>query len=716
MRTVLLLPLLLLAALLAPRPVLAQKPVARPWPDSLEALKKQVDGFVHQQQFDRAGLPYFRHLARSARREGQYGIASANDFYAATSYLTMGRSDSAARWLRGSVADARRGTKSYWEIKSEARLLDVYTSLGLPDSTQAALTRLLALQKRLPPDAPGYTALYGALAAYYQNEARYPESLRYRLLEVAYHRQHRDTANLGVALSNVGEVLYLMGQHREALRYRFEGLRWVRLDPSMAGTLPQLHAMVAKTYTELHQLDSARYQYETSLRLMQANPDPYGAAFVHSELSGVLARQGLLPLARYHSRLALAVLNREGDVADRAQVNYYAGDLALRDHRPAEALAYLRLAYSLARQIKNNDYLQPTSLALAQAEAANGHYPEAYRLRDLSATLLDSSHVASGQRAMAEMEARFQNRDKQQQIALLHRENQQRVAEADRQRRATRQALTAAGVLLALLAAIGYLLRQRQRTAARLAGQNDELARLNQRLSGSNTQLAEANQTKAKLFSIISHDLRAPVSNLFQLAELADTAPDLLDEATRRQQSGEIRQTARDLLDSMEELLAWSKDQLDRLDPVPETLALQPALTEIQALYAPLAQRKQVALHVACPPGLHCHADANFLRVVLRNLVQNAIKFTPAGGQVQLTAEAQSSATVRLRVADTGPGLETARLAQLLSDTGPPSAHDPAHGLGLRLTREFVQKLGGQLRAHSIPGQGTTFEVELARR
>ncbi|MBF9222600.1 sensor histidine kinase [Hymenobacter ruricola] len=710
MRTAWLLTLLLAALLPAPRPAGAQQLVARPLPDSLSVLKKRADDFVHRQQFDSRGLPLFVHLARSARREGRYGIASANRFYAAVSYLHLGRSDSAARWLRGSVADARRGNKPYWEIKAESRLLDVYTTLGLPDSTRAALARLQALQQRLPPETPGYITLYGALASYYQNEARYPESMRYRLLETAYHRQRRDTANLGVALSNTGEVLYLMGQYREALRYRFEGLRWVRLDASMAGTLPELHAMIAKTYTELHLLDSARYQYETSLRLLQANPDPYGAAYVHSELSGVLARQGRLPLARYHSRLALGVINREGDVGDRAKVNYYAGDLALRDHRPAQALAYLRRAYALARQIKNNDFLEPTSRALAQAEAANGHYAEAYRLRDLSARLLDSAHVASGQRAMAEMEARFQNRDKQQQIAALHRENQRRAAEAARERRATRQALAAAGALLLLLAAIGYLLRQRQRTAARLARQNAELATLNQRLNGSNAQLTEANQTKAKLFSIISHDLRAPVSNLFQLAELADTAPDLLDEATRRQQSGQIRQTARDLLDSMEELLAWSKDQLDRLDPVPEDVALLPALAEIQALYQPLAQRQQIALAVACDPGLHCHADPNFLRVVLRNLVQNAIKFTPAGGRVQLSAEAAGPAAVRLRIADTGAGLAAARLAQLLSDTAPP----PTHGLGLRLTREFVQKLGGRLTAHSIPGQGTTFEVKLA--
>ena len=160
----------------------------------------------------------------------------------------------------------------------------------------------------------------------------------------------------------------------------------------------------------------------------------------------------------------------------------------------------------------------------------------------------------------------------------------------------------------------------------------------------------------------------------------------------------------------MDELLAWSKDHLDHLDPVPENVALAPALAELATLYAPLAQRKNISLTVGCPPDLHCTTDPNFLRVILRNLLQNAIKFTPVSGQVTLAAEAGPDGKTTFRVQDSGPGLTTAQLALLLGANGPaPPSTDPAHGLGLRLTREFVAKLGGVLTATSVVGEGSVF-------
>lgn len=297
---------------------------------------------------------------------------------------------------------------------------------------------------------------------------------------------------------------------------------------------------------------------------------------------------------------------------------------------------------------------------------------------------------------MAAMEARYQNQDKQRQIRLLASEARLRAAEAVRQRQATRWALLGVGGLLLVVGLIGYLLRQRQRTAALLARQN--------------ARLAEANQAKAQLFSIISHDLRAPVSSLFQLLEIMLDAPELLDEETRRTQALQLRQTSRDLLATMDELLVWSKNQLDRIDVVGENVALPALLAELHTLYAPLARQKQLDLQISCPPDLHRRTDPNFLRVILRNLLQNAVKFTPPGGQVRLDAEAGPGSAVTLRVRDNGPGLAADRLAQLLKPSGNGTS-DSVHGLGLRLTQDFVRRLGGTLQAESVPGAGSVFSV-----
>ncbi len=130
---------------------------------------------------------------------------------------------------------------------------------------------------------------------------------------------------------------------------------------------------------------------------------------------------------------ALAYCAHSDDLDGQAQVNYFAGDVEMRATNYPAARAYLRRAYALARQGQSTDRLEPITRLLALAEARTGHYAEAYRLRDLSAVLLDSVHVTEGQQAM---EARYQNKDKQRQIGQLDRENRLRAAEAAAQRRA----------------------------------------------------------------------------------------------------------------------------------------------------------------------------------------------------------------------------------------------------------------------------------------
>jgi len=686
----------------------------------MRALDLECQAHMHRQDFSRRALRRYRLAWALDEQVGNDSLRAKHAYLSGICYTRLNRFDSAAAVLRLSTQLYLQQADYGQAVAAAGYLADAYARQRQPDSARAVQRRLEAEYPRTRPNTGARANLDEFLASAAQDAGEYARSLRHRLAVVAYRRLRPDTANLGITLINVGELFYLQNQHRKALAYRQEGLRWVRLDPDMAGMLPEIHALIGKTYRDLGQPDSARRQYETALRLLTPTSDPDVAGNIHAELGMVLGQLGHLPEARRHARRALASYAQSADLDGRCQAYFFAGEVELQARSFGPAQAYLRQAYRLAVQLENKDRYEPIFRQLATAEARLGHFAEAYRLRDRAAGLLDSAHNTAGQQAMATMEARYQNHDKQRQIGLLNAENRLRTAQAAAQRRSLYAALAGVAALLLGLGLIGFLLRQRQRAAALLATQNEVLAALNQRLNGSNAQLAEANRAKAQLFSIVSHDLRAPVSNLFQLLELTQTAPHLLDEATRQQQTAHLRQSARDLLDTMEELLAWSKDQLDGLEPVPENLALAPLLAELTALYAPLAQRKNIELITACPPGLHLRTDPNFLRVILRNLVQNALKFTPADGQVRIEAETEPNPAGRitLRVADTGPGLSPAQLAQLLAPAGsaeaaPPPSADPAHGLGLRLTQEFVAKLGGELRAQSEPGAGTVFEVVL---
>lgn len=685
--------LLLLAGYVLSLPATADTP-------TLIGLARQeartAQRYADLRQFDRSTLPRYLRAARLAEQAHLDSLLARHTYYAGRCYYNVSRVDSAVGLLRRSLRVARRAHDTVQIVNTSNFLYLSYNNQARPDSVRLIIGRMERLYPRTRPRTEARSRLDNLLGSYYQDQGDYARSLTHRLAQLAHERQLRDTTGISVVLTNIGELFYLQGQVQQSLRYKREGLQWARRTPGMRSTIPQLYAMLGKTYAEGNQLDSARLNYAEALRLLGPNPDPDASAYLHAELGSVLTHQNQLAAARRHIEQAVAAAAKSEDLDGRSMVYFYAGELELKARRYAEARRYLRQSYDLTRQVQNKDRYEAVTRLLSEAEAGTGHYAEAYRLRNYSAALLDSAHIGEGQRAMAAMEARYQNQNKQRQIKLLASEARLRAAEAARQRQATRWALAGVAGLLLVVGLIGYLLRQRQRTAALLARQN--------------AQLAEANQTKAQLFSIISHDLRAPVSSLFQLLEIMLDAPELLDEETRRAQALQLRQTARDLLATMDELLVWSKNQLDRIDVVDQDVALPALLAELHALYAPLAQQKQLDLQISCPPHLHRRTDPNFLRVILRNLLQNAVKFTPPGGQVRLDAEAGPGPAVTLRVRDTGPGLAAGHLAQLLNGSGA-SATDPAHGLGLRLTQEFVRRLGGTLQAESAPGAGSVFSV-----
>ena len=658
---------------------------------------------IDQRRYDRPTLPLYLAALRQAGATHDERLRGLAAYGAGRTYYVLSRLDSAAGLLRLGRASSQRAGDLLLVVNNSNFLNITYAAQGHADSARRVVAGLRALYPHVRPGTAARAKLDDVMSEGWQDQGQYAQAFRHRLAALAYYRQQHDTARIGVGLINLSELFYLQGQARQSLPYRLEGLRWAALAPSLRATMPQLHATLGKTYTELARPDSARRCYETALRLLGpggATADPDETAALHAALAGVLAELGALAPARRHYRQALAALRGSQSVDVAAQVHYYAGEVELKARNYGLARRHLQRAYALARQIQTLDRYEPIARRLAQAEAGTGHYAEAYRLRCYAAALLDSSHIGEGQRAMAAMEARYQNQDKQRQIGALNAENRLRQAEAAAQRRAKLLALGGVGLLLLVVGLTGFLLRQRQRTAALLAAQN--------------ARLAEANQTKAQLFSIISHDLRAPVGSLFQLLEITLDAPELLDEATRRAQTQRLRHSARELLGTMDELLLWSKNQLDRFDPLPETVALPALLAELEALYAPLAQANHIALAVQCPPGLARRTDANFLRIILRNLVQNALKFTPAGGRVWLEAAAGPGAAVVLRVRDTGPGLPPELLAALLDPAAEVSAAaGPGHGLGLRLTQEFVAKLGGELRATSVVGVGSEFVVRV---
>jgi signal transduction histidine kinase len=227
------------------------------------------------------------------------------------------------------------------------------------------------------------------------------------------------------------------------------------------------------------------------------------------------------------------------------------------------------------------------------------------------------------------------------------------------------------------------------------------------------SQLTALNDFQTKLFSIISHDLRAPVFAL----------RDLFNNAAGQQISAEdvkelIPDAANDLsytASLMENLLQWAKSQLQASERKPQILDISLLIQEVMQLLRLQAESKKVHLENRVNKPVHVFADKDMISVVIRNLVSNAVKFTPANGRVVIETN-QSGSTVEVFVKDNGGGMSIETLQKINASnffTTKGTANESGTGLGLMLCKEFLTKNEGRMFVESTEGKGSVFSFSL---
>jgi signal transduction histidine kinase len=249
--------------------------------------------------------------------------------------------------------------------------------------------------------------------------------------------------------------------------------------------------------------------------------------------------------------------------------------------------------------------------------------------------------------------------------------------------------------------------------------------RSRQQIKQQKTELEDLNRTKDRLFSIIAHDLRSPIGWLkdsFDLMENKAQTP----EKTARFLSKSKEQVER-VYNTVENLLVWALAQRNDLNPRFETVSIADIITEQMDNVHDFAQRKGITIQKETPEEksgqapqyLTVWADKNQLGIVLNNLLQNALKFTPSGGTITLSVDTTNDQQIILKVADSGMGMdieawqEQQKSQILLSKQG--TAKEKGTGLGLFLVKEIVDKNGGTLAIESEKGLGTTVSIGLKK-
>jgi signal transduction histidine kinase len=274
------------------------------------------------------------------------------------------------------------------------------------------------------------------------------------------------------------------------------------------------------------------------------------------------------------------------------------------------------------------------------------------------------------------------------------------------------QLIVIGGLILILLLAIGLIMlyyynlkRLRKLTTA-----------LNERrslLEKQSTELKELNHIKDKFFSVISHDLRGPISSIGGISymineSLENNNPDLLHEITNY-----VDQTVFSLTGLLENLLNWAQNQQGKFPYVEENIDTKATIEEVVKLFSTITLLKNIRTNLKLKAELIISGDRNSMMAIIRNLLSNAFKFTQKDGTVSISTALTPDGRAEIVVADNGTGIPAEKIPWLFDFKENKSTFgtekEKGIGLGLNLVHEFVKLNKGTIEVISTVGKGTSF-------
>lgn len=382
--------------------------------------------------------------------------------------------------------------------------------------------------------------------------------------------------------------------------------------------------------------------------------------------------------------------------------NSIKGDIYLDRNEPNKAIEFYSLAMVQSKPLVAREVIKNAYKGLAAAYAKLGNHEKAYENLVTYNQMKDSLfNQHTTQRAMMAEKA-FQDARQKSQIAEL-----QLVNEQERTGKIVFTILFGASIIFSVVI---YIIVSRNARNRKIA--NQQLEEKNEEIAKQNAELVTVNNTKDKLFSIVGHDLRSPITSLKSL--LTMVGKDEVSPEEFKMIAPKLNRQVIGINETLENILHWSKSQLQGWTRNVDTCNLHDLVTKTKELFQVVADEKSITIENNTPRSQSIHCDCNQLELILRNLIHNAIKYTPAGGKVTVNTTSTDE-LFEISVVDNGIGMTEAQLEKLLSGnnthTTPGTSGEKGTGLGIYLCKEMVEYNGGSLIVESQVEKGTTFKV-----
>ncbi len=583
----------------------------------------------------------------------------------------------------------------------------------------------------------------------------FEESMDYALRGLQLAEELNSPSRKADALNRIGNVHYLLRNHENVINSYTEALR---IADSLSDSRRKGIFLnnIGLFYRELDQYDSAEVYLVRALRAKETYGD-------QELISSTLVNLGWLyrDMERYSLSLEyfvrqLDIQEEKGDVGSLARVHRQTGEVFYLQGRYNESLRHFRMSLAYATEAADTSAIALSHYHMARALLetgdaeralesikvskgltrfvssgmleANNHqllylyYKSQNELKSAWESLVRYNHLKDSIRTqrsadnIRQLEAVFETEKKSSRIDLLHREN--RIQELQLHRQNTINiilgSLLAALIIFKLVIGIRY--RMIVKTNRLLKQKISELEITNDKLRLSALTLEQLNATKNRFFSIIAHDLKNPFNALLGFSEIIVTSFNDINEKDRREYIRMIHQSSQNLYKLLENLLKWSAAQTGTMHYLPEKFDLVSLIHSEINFFKIHAQKKKITLTANLPEEIFVKSDKLLLSSVIRNLIDNAIKFTGEKGTIKVSVSV-SDENVTVRIDDTGIGIPDEMKDKLFTVDGNTcrrgTSKEEGGGLGLILCKELIEKAGGKIGFDSEPLAGSSFWFKL---
>ncbi|HEY0611400.1 MAG TPA: HAMP domain-containing sensor histidine kinase [Chitinophaga sp.] len=586
------------------------------------------------------------------------------------------------------------------------RIAGMYLSHQL-DSSFVYVTKAQEMAERLRY-AKGKADATMNMGNYYALRANSYLSYRCYLDALQAYEEMADSNNICVSLMNIGVYYKYDGQTKPAAHYIGRAMK-------IAPRLPKelTYASVLTNYYIVHNGDTTRLD---SVKWALAKADSIAGKY-NDERS-------LLNLSLYNAYELL----QEGDVAasEKALLSAISkADSNGYTYISMSACAYLAIFKAWLRQPDSLKYkeemvrygmaggyhelLLPTAIDLYNWYAGRRNSAAAARYSSLLLVIIEKERVARTQGELDYL-GFFMQGQRLRELQLQHRSQQQQLDKKQLEN-LRRQYFLGGMVLLLLMLAIllVFLLSAYNRSkgnAARLAEKYREI-------SEKNALLKTHDDFKNKLISLIAHDFRSPLVHIKEITSFVKENAFTLEEAAAMMVK--VERSSRNTLHTFESILRWISSQLSGFVYAPEPCSPARLLPEAIESLEDFINEKGVEIKINIPEELQVMAEREMLQFVHRNFIHNAVKFSPRGGVIDITA-AVTGSLVTVTVTDQGPGIPEDILPQLFeyrSSERPGRGKQQGAGLALIICKDFMQMMNGSVQAANTPGGGAALSYIL---